>query len=273
MGDGSFAITLHELASIMTSCPKLQHLALGQLIFTEDASEQPKPVLLGELRELRVADLQTYEGRADIFKAVLDLINPGQNALSVEMSLLWVTGSSQRALDAVCSFVERSNVSKLHVRGGPVSGGWEDNPYFASQFGPLPRVRTLILEEFCFCDVVRVESHMSNFDDDDWINTYHNPRPINSELVPWPDVRNLYLRRCIIEKEYLYHLLLPRTVHTLYLRECSNNLKAGQDPDSDLGASFKSQRSMEDCVQLLSQAGLKVVDSPTWDVSWPSFIL
>ncbi|KAG8714507.1 hypothetical protein FRC09_017545 [Ceratobasidium sp. 395] len=277
LGDGSWEITHPELAAVMSSCPKLQRLALGRLLFMDIPAKQPKPVLLGELRELRIADLRTYDGenRTSLFESVLNLIVPGKNMLSVEVSLMYASGPSQQALDAVCSFVERSNVSKLRVHGNHISrGAKRDNPYFASQLGPLPRVQNLILEEFCFCNIMRIESRLLTFNNSGpIINTHHNPHPTDFELVLWPDVRNLYLRQCIIEKEYLRRLVLFHSVQSLYMRGCSNNLKAGSDSGSDLGASFKSRRSMEDCVQLLSQAGLKVVDSPTWDVSWPSFLL
>ncbi|KAG8714508.1 hypothetical protein FRC09_017546 [Ceratobasidium sp. 395] len=268
-------MAVHQLASIISSCPKLQHLALSQLHFTDTALQQPRSILLGELRALRITDLQTDDDEiyAGLYESVLDLISPGQNALSVEISLTYVSESIQQALDAVRSFVERSNVSKLYVHGKPVSGLWRGDPYFALQLGPLPRVQTLILEAFCFCDVVRIKSCLLAIDDNDGINTLHNPRPVDSELVLWPDVRNLYLRQCIIDGEYLHHLVLLRSVQTLYLRDCATNLEAGLDPDSDSGASVGTQRSTEECAQLFSQAGLKVVTSPTWDISWPTFLL
>ncbi|KAG8777676.1 hypothetical protein FRC12_000262 [Ceratobasidium sp. 428] len=250
VGEGEWSIALPKLAGILSSCPKLQRLSLNGLRVKPFPTSRPKPILLQDLRELRISgygDTHETDRAATTLEYVLDMIIPGQDALDLELALPGISKSPQRAINAVT--------------------GFEDNPYFASQLGPLPRVQTLILEEFCFCDVVRVESRLLNFEDDGLnLDEYNNPRPINPELVLWPDVRNLCLCQCVLEEEHLCHLVSLHSVQALYMQGCLNNIPATSDSAAEPDTSFESRQSMKHYIQPLLQFVPKVVPDAAWDI-------
>ncbi|KAG8718077.1 hypothetical protein FRC09_013206 [Ceratobasidium sp. 395] len=270
VGEGEWSIALPKLAGILSSCPKLRRLLLNGLRVKPFPTSRPKPILLQDLRELGISvygDTHETDRAATTLEYVLDMIIPGQDALDLELSLPGISKSPQRAINAVCAFVQRTNVTQLRVYGCQVTG-FEDNPYFASQLGPLPRVQTLTLEEFYFCDVVRVESRLLNFEDDSSLNLdeHNNPRPINPELVLWPDVRNLYLCQCVLEEEHLCHLVSLHSVQALYMQGCLNNIPATSESAAEPDTWFESRRDMEHYIQPLVQFVPKVVPDAAWDI-------
>ncbi|KAG8749381.1 hypothetical protein FRC12_013444 [Ceratobasidium sp. 428] len=269
VGEGRWTIALWKLAAVLSSCPKLQCLSLDSLIIKPFPAPQPKAILFKELRELRIAgfsDISETNGAA-MLESVLTIIVPGHNPLNLEVDLSSIHKSPQQAMDVVRAFVERANVTQLRVRGPRVTG-FEDNPYFASQLGPLPRVQALILEKFFFCDVTRVESSVINFDGDGpIIDEYNNPRPINPELVLWPNVRSLYLRQCVLEQGHLRCLMSPHSIQAIYMHGCFNNSKTA--PHNPY---VEPRGSMEHFVRLLSQFVPKVVHYPAWEVIWSSLL-
>ncbi|KAG9089877.1 hypothetical protein FRC07_012238, partial [Ceratobasidium sp. 392] len=177
VGEGQQTIALFELAAVLLSSPRLQRLSLDALTIEPFPAEQTKPVVLSQLRGLRVAGFSNIHQRdgAGMVQSVLALISPGGYPLSVEVDLSCVFETTQRALDAICAFVGRYNVTKLHVHASWVTHFWKD-PYFATQLGPLPRVETLTLEQWTFGEMARFDiGGMTPID-------YHNPRSINPEL-------------------------------------------------------------------------------------------
>ncbi|KAG8708744.1 hypothetical protein FRC09_001068 [Ceratobasidium sp. 395] len=277
VGEGRWTMSLPELATVLSSCPKLQRMSLSGLIIKPFPSRKPKPkpIFFQDLQKLQIggfSNLLNMDGAA-MLESVLALILPGQNPLNLEVRLSYIHKSPQRAIDVVRAFVERANVTQLRVHG-PEVDCFKPSPYFASQLGPLPRVQTLVLEEFCFCDVVRVKSHLINFDDDSGpsIDEYDNPRPINPEVVLWPDVRNLYLSQCVLEEEHLRYLISLHSVQSIHMKDCLKNLKEASDPAAEADSSYESRRSMGNYVQLLSQLVPKVVHHTAWDVWWSSLL-
>ncbi|KAG8777675.1 hypothetical protein FRC12_000261 [Ceratobasidium sp. 428] len=276
VGEGEWTIKLPELATVLSSCPKLQRLSLSRLIIDPFPPREPKPEpsFLQDLQKLQVGGFSDALGRdgAAMLESVLALIIPGQSSLNLEVDLSYIYKSPQRAIDVVRAFVERANVTQLHVHGSQVDG-LRRNPYFASQLGPLPRVQTLILEEFCFCNVVRLKPSRLNFDDSGpSIDEYNNPRPINPELVLWPDVRSLYLSECVLEEGHLRYLMSLHSVQAVYMQDCLKNLQAVLGSTAEFGSWYKSRRSIERHVQLLSQLVPKVINYPSWGVAWSSLL-
>ncbi|KAG8718076.1 hypothetical protein FRC09_013205 [Ceratobasidium sp. 395] len=269
VGEGQRTMALPELAAVLSSCPKLQCLSLDSLIFKPFPAPQPKAILFKELRELRIAGFSNtfkMDGTA-MLESALTMIVPGQNPLNLEVDLSFIRKSPQQAIDVVRAFVERANVTQLRLHGSRVTG-FRDNPYFASQLGPLPRVQALILEEFFFCDVTRVESSVINFDGDGpTIDEYNNPRSINPELVLWPNVRSLYLRHCVLEEEHLRCLMSLHSIQAMYMHGCFNNSKVAPHHPY-----VEPRGSMEHFVRLLSQFVPKVVHYPAWEVIWSSLL-
>ncbi|KAG8768508.1 hypothetical protein FRC12_005512 [Ceratobasidium sp. 428] len=260
VGEGQWTIALFELAGILSSCPKLQRLSLDGLMIEPFLAPQPKSILLRDLQQLQItgfSNIQQMDGAA-MLESVLAMIIPGQHALDVEISLSYISKSSQRAIDAVRTFVERANVIKLYVRGYQTSRIW-NNVYFATQLGPLPRVQTLILEEWGFSDIAEFEEVYLD------PVTCDNLRPINPEVILWPDVRKLYLHRCFLEKAHLRHLISLQSIQTLYLKQCYDGYQSRRP--FDVGT-----QSSTEYVQLLSQVVPKVVHFPAWSVPWSSII-
>ncbi|KAG8768509.1 hypothetical protein FRC12_005513 [Ceratobasidium sp. 428] len=262
MGEDQSTIALFELAAILSSCPKLQRLSLDGQMIEPFPAQQPKSALLQDLRELEVtgfSNIREMDGAA-MLESLLTMIIPGLNALDVEISLSYISKTPQRAIDAVRAFVERANVTRLRIHAYETSHFW-DHTYFASQLGPLPRVQTLILEEWGFADVAHFE------ETDETPITCDNLRPINPEVVLWPDVRTLYLHHCFLEKAHLRQLISLQSIHTLYMKECFNGYQSRRPSPLKPG----SQESTE-YVQLLSQLVPKVAQLPTYDVPWGTLI-
>lgn len=257
--EGEWSMTSSELAAILASCPRLQHLTLDHLLIETTSSSNPKPVLLSELQTLELGGFDHIGvNSAVMLESVLSMINPSQNALSVSISLRYFSGP-RTALDALGSFINRSNVTTLRVYGPEASMMSSQDPYFASQLGPLPRVQTLVLDKWCFCDSLEVEQMYRP------AKTYENPRPINPELVLWPQLQNLYLHRCRLERGHLRQLISLHSLQSLFMRNCYD----GSKPRSpfDIGTP-----TSEEYVQLLSAVVPRVVHFPSgWD-SWPSFV-
>ncbi|KAG8698936.1 hypothetical protein FRC08_005619 [Ceratobasidium sp. 394] len=256
IGGGKWSLTLSELAAILASCPRLQHLTLARLLI-ETTTPTPEPVLLAELKTLELGRF-SYRSGGDsptMLELVLSILNPGQNALCMTIALGYL-GGSQQPLDAVGSFIARSNVTSLSVSGPDVSMMPMYDPYFASQLGPLPRVQTLVLDKWHICDSFEVKLMSGR------IKTYENPRPINPEVVLWPQLQSLYLRECNLEKDHLRQLVPPHSIQSLFMRDCCDGYKP-QSP-SDAGTS-----TSEEYVQLLSAVVPQVVYFPNGRDSWP----
>ncbi|KAG8692738.1 hypothetical protein FRC08_009561 [Ceratobasidium sp. 394] len=201
--EGSWTVALSEFVAVVASCPRLQDLALYGLHIELPFVQKPEPVLLSQLHVLRVGGFDFREDGATMLESILGVINPGQNTLSMKVSLLGLHRFIQQALDGIRSFINRTNVATLWVTGCelPIL---PDSQYYASQFGPLPRVQTLILENWYFYDVLEF---------------YHARQP-NPELIFWPHVQNLYLHHCRLEQAYLPQLFSVHSIQNLYMQQC-----------------------------------------------------
>ncbi|KAG8707493.1 hypothetical protein FRC08_000468 [Ceratobasidium sp. 394] len=248
--DGDWAeewsLTSSKLATILASCPRLQHLTLAGLLI-QTSTPEPEPVLLAELKTLELGRfIYTAEDRPSMLELVLDIFNPGQNPLCMTIALGYL-GGSQRPLEAVGFFIARSNVTSLSVSGPDVLSMTSiDNPYFASQLGPLPRVQTLVLDNWHICDSFEVEQRSGG------IKTYENPRPINPEIVLWPQLQSLYLRGCNLEKDRLRQLVSLHSIQSLFMRNCYDGYRPQRPFDAGTSTS-------EEYVQLLSAIVPRVV--------------
>ncbi|KAG9078909.1 hypothetical protein FS749_009032 [Ceratobasidium sp. UAMH 11750] len=257
VGEGEWTMALPELAAVLASCPRLHHLGLDGLAIKPFPSPNPRPILLNDLRVLRIAGFHSLHGEdgAGMFESVLALIRPGQNTMSVDISLAYVSKSPQQAIEAVCSFVNRSNVTTLRVQAYLISRFWK-SPYFASQLGPLPRVQTLILDDWAFSDVVHCE------DEDFEPKTYENPCPIDTNQVLWPQVQNLYIQGCILERDHLMRLISFHSIQTFCMRNCND----GSESRWGFGEETPGFRDYE---RLLLQIVPRVVYQPIPWGQWP----
>ncbi|KAG8722620.1 hypothetical protein FRC08_017453 [Ceratobasidium sp. 394] len=248
-------LTLSELAEILASCPRLQHLTLAGLLI-ETTTPTPEPVPLAELKTLELGAF-SYMGEdgSTTLELTLSILNPGQNALCMTVALGYID-ISQRALDIVGSFIARSNVTSLSVSGSDVFMMAFDEPCFAAQLGPLPRVQTLVLDKWHICDSLEVKGMLGD------IETYENPCPINPEVVLWPQLQDLYLHECILEKNYLRQLVSLHTIQSLFMRNCYDGYRPQRPFDAGTSTS-------EEYVQLLSAVVPRVVHFPNGRDFWP----
>ncbi|KAG8743782.1 hypothetical protein FRC10_011411 [Ceratobasidium sp. 414] len=200
-GDDVWSMTQTELASVLMSCPRLQQLNVNNLDIQYSNEFALNPVTLNELRLL---DIDAYDVEQTI-ESVLAIINPGPSALCMTVYIPYHSNFPHPVLGAIQSFVGQHNVTTLHI------DYYGDEPYFASQFGPLPRVKTLVLRNCCFSDTA--ERSNSGI-------TCTNPSSVGSRPNLWPNLQNLYLHECALEENHLRRLLLPHSIQSLYIRRC-----------------------------------------------------
>ncbi|KAG9088600.1 hypothetical protein FS749_002035 [Ceratobasidium sp. UAMH 11750] len=244
--DEDWYMTQSELVTMLTLCPKLQHLKLNGLVIENPQAITSNPVALNELRVLEV----DCAANTITLACVLAIISPSEKSLRLEISLLRGYTNPHEALVAISLFLERSNVTTLHLS----SFG---EPCFASQIGPLSRVQTLVLNHCYFCDVANVTGFAES------LGRYVNSRPVPSGSLLWPHLRALYLRDCIVEKEHLYRLVSLHSIRTLHMRGCY------QSREADTQFVMDSPTS-EEYVQLLSELVPNIAYFMGRHGEWPS---
>ncbi|KAG9100113.1 hypothetical protein FRC06_004515 [Ceratobasidium sp. 370] len=235
--DEYWSMTQTELVSVLSSCPKLRYLTLSGLEIQGSWEPVPSPVALDELRDLNIGCIYT-----GVLVSVLDSINPGDAELRLEIDLFYTCVDPHEAIPAVCRFADRWNIETLR---------WAcyGEPCFASQLGPLPHVRTLALNLCYFSDVARVPGA------DQDLKTYVNPLPTSSQTMLWPDLQELRLHNCTLEKEHLYRLISLHSIQTLYMLGCYHDQQAK-------GKSGLGRQARQEYVQLLS--GVVAGDCIVW---------
>ncbi|KAG8685302.1 hypothetical protein FRC08_013186 [Ceratobasidium sp. 394] len=204
-GMDGWHMTQPEFASVLASSPWLQRLRLDSISVHPSHGSPPSPISLNELRVLRLGGFKD----SLMVETILGTINPGPGPLAMRITLPQFSKSPQRAIITICSFVSRCNVTKLFVYSS------NNVPYFASQLGPLPHVRTLVLEGGCLADVALVYRYGADNPD-----IYTNPSPTHPKLVLWPRLQNLYLDHCALEKEHARRLISAHPIKSLYMRGC-----------------------------------------------------
>ncbi|KAG9095483.1 hypothetical protein FS749_010383 [Ceratobasidium sp. UAMH 11750] len=227
LSDSYWSMTQFELGFMLASCPKLQNLTLNGLDIQESWGLAPNPAVLNELQVLDIGCTKT-----SVLVSVLDAINPGDTELRLDICLFYTCVDPHDALPAVRLFVNRSNVETLR---------WAcyGEPCCASQFGPFPHVRTLAFQHGYFSDLAKVS------DADQGLKTYVNQRPTDSQAVLWPDLQELQLYDCVLEKEHLYGLISLHSIRTLCLLGCFQ----GQQAEKKYRLGSKARREY---MQLLS---------------------
>ncbi|KAG9090378.1 hypothetical protein FS749_000601 [Ceratobasidium sp. UAMH 11750] len=257
---GEWSMASSELASVLASCPRLQHLAPHHPQTEIASATNPKPALLADLQTLELGGLSylSREGTT-LLELILATINPGQNALRASISLRHLVGPSQRALDAIGAFVRRSNMATLRIYYPGLSEMSGYPLYFASQLGPLPRVQTLALDNWCFCDSLKVDQMFGR------IKTYENPRPINPDRVLWPQLQNLYLNWCNLEAGHLNQLISLHSIQSLFIRNCYDWC----DPQSPFDSGTPTSKQF---VQMLSAVVPRIVHFSNARGSWLPFM-
>ncbi|KAG8765960.1 hypothetical protein FRC12_007175 [Ceratobasidium sp. 428] len=261
--DNGWRMTQSELAAALASCPRLQRLIIDQLDVKPAPAQKPDPAVLAHLRILRLGAHDHVVGCKEplMVEAILGIIDSRQSDLSMDISLSYIE-SPQQALDSLISFIHRSNVTTLRVHGCDRPGR-NERPCFASQIGPLPNVQTLILEHCYFRDVLRLVEGIFIGNEP---RVFHNPRPINPEIVIWPSLKNLRLERCSLEKEHMRQLLSHHTIQTLHMRNCFDDRQTRDFKNRfDVGST-----TSKDYVRLLSQIIPTVVHFSTGWYHWES---
>ncbi|KAG9108582.1 hypothetical protein FRC07_008423 [Ceratobasidium sp. 392] len=242
-GDEKWSMTQTELASVLASCPRLQYLWLDNLEIRCSDEFMPPPVALNELRLL---DVQAYDVKR-MTESVLAILVPGPHPLRLNISIPWFPNSHIDTLAAVQLFVSQYNVTTLYI------ANYEDGPCFASQLGPFPRIKTLVLHVIHFSDTAWTEHQGSRA-------TYASPDQASSVL--WPDLRNLYLEECVLQKDHIRRLLSVHSVQALYMRKCYNGVAFREE------FLMRSQDS-EEFAQSLSDIVPKSVHFKEGWTQWP----
>ncbi|KAG8693926.1 hypothetical protein FRC08_008814 [Ceratobasidium sp. 394] len=221
-GNDYLSMAQIELASVLTSCSRLQRLSIDNIII-HSTGPAPNPITL---KELQLLDIDTYDVE-QMIESVLAIIIPGPSALCMNISIPSTSTFPHPVLDTVLSFINRHNVTTLRI------DNYGDEPCFASQLGPLPRVKTLVLHRCYFSDIAQV----GHYGERNGSVTYTNPSPVNSWPAIWPNIQNLYIRTCVLQEDHLRRLLLPHSIQSLYIGRCyqGHTLHAGprmQSPES-----------------------------------------
>ncbi|KAG8785623.1 hypothetical protein FRC12_017349 [Ceratobasidium sp. 428] len=202
----SWSMSQLEFSSLLSSCPKLQYLMAEIPWFSELPSHVQKPVLLGELK---VLDIKS-EGLS-VLESILATINPGEDSLYLSISLFESPERFQIFSFALHEFLGRSNVPMLHLRNKYI-------PSFASQLGSLPHVQTLSLQGWRFTDLANAGVYQG--DHPVYSTTNPNPSPGPPYRTLWPQVQQLFLKYCTLEKEHVGHLISSRALQKVVLNHC-----------------------------------------------------
>ncbi|KAG8717873.1 hypothetical protein FRC08_006468 [Ceratobasidium sp. 394] len=231
--DSDWSMAKFELAAVLASSPRLQHLALVGLRIEDSPGVLTGLVALNRLQVLKIGYMTS-----NVLVSLLDMINPGGNALLLEIFPSSVGADLHAGLTSIRLFIDRSNVSVLQLTSG-------NEPCFASQLGPFPRVQTLVLDSYYISGIAKKRQFGTG------IKTYMNPCQANSSTTLWPDLRHLSLNYCVLEKDYLYNLVSLHSIQTLRLKSCYHGQEASPSSRID------SETSKE-YVQLLSEVVPKV---------------
>ncbi|KAG8721740.1 hypothetical protein FRC08_010621 [Ceratobasidium sp. 394] len=243
-----FEMTQVELAAILASCPKLRSFAIDCITIGRTDEPKAHPVSLDELTVLDIGRSSSISMAND----VLAIINPGSGTLSLGLPLFNLPQYPRSATDNIISFLNRYNVGTLHVYGSP------REPSFATHLGPLPRVQTLVFHDCYFSGRAQVYRRGMDIPE-----TYIDLAPVNPELVLWPQLQNLYLHSCVLEKNHLYSLVLPHSIQTLHMWDCCELPKSP--------GRFRIEPSAaRGYIQLLSKVVPKVVYFQDGCDTWPS---
>jgi hypothetical protein len=179
----------------------------------EPAHPKPQSVILPELR---VLSLRCMAWNSEL-ELALSMITPGSHPLHMSIHLPECSDTNPRIVTEMRAFFERSNVIILHAAAFSF---WT---WFASQLGPLPHVQTLALVSCHFSDVAKAGIRES-------VRRHANPCPISPALVLWPQLRDLYLVSCGLEKDHLYQLLSLHTIQNLSFHRCFDDKNVRAKP-------------------------------------------
>ncbi|QRV97053.1 isoamyl alcohol oxidase [Ceratobasidium sp. AG-Ba] len=271
MGEGHWALNNVELASLLAGCPKLERLSLCDLQVKLLSEARVVPASLQNLKVLRIG----HNSDGLMLGSMFAVIKPGPNPLHLRVSVSHMEDHTKAVLTALRSFIQRANVATLHVRTQHTNGFRV--PYFASQISPLPHVRTLVLDSLYFCEKIRTNTslfHESDDSDSDaggensHIVTYENPTPIDPHPPLWPELRNLYLHRCYLDKDYTCRMLSAHPVQNLYMRNCFDEL----EQEHWFQAFDMRGPSGEEYARALSQIVPKIVISDKGGGDWPNLL-
>ncbi|KAG8714076.1 hypothetical protein FRC08_012402 [Ceratobasidium sp. 394] len=126
--------TSDEMVAILSNCPALQTLRLGDLEFIPGQPEEFPTIFLPSLKLLEIADV-----RGDGLPQLLSLISPGVLELDVRLDSLYI--GNNRIASPTHLLLARSNVASLSIDAcSPEQVG-----QYSLYLSVLPRLRTLFL--------------------------------------------------------------------------------------------------------------------------------
>ncbi|KAG8702999.1 hypothetical protein FRC12_018116 [Ceratobasidium sp. 428] len=211
-GHNGWSVAQTELASVLASCPRLECVFFVNIRIRDLDGPVLQPILLRELR-LLVTDTLSND---QTIESILAMVKPGPHALSMSIAIPHLSESPHvhPVIAALRSFVDQNNVEALFLRH------FGQGPCFATQFGPLPRIKTLVLDGFYFSDIALIDRRVSPMRTR--TSRWNNPNPMSPGFVLWPDLKNLYLETCILQNDHLHRLLSLHSIQALYIRKCYN---------------------------------------------------
>ncbi|KAG8713347.1 hypothetical protein FRC09_018816 [Ceratobasidium sp. 395] len=248
-GRYKWSMTQTELASVLASCPRLEYVFFRNLHIRILDIPAPQPIVLCELRLLATDTFFIDQ----TIQSILAIIKPGSHALSMRITIPYLPASPHPAIAALRSFIDQNNVKTLFVKY------FGQGPCFATQLELLPRVKTLVLRDFYFSDVALIDKDARRRSS---TGRWNNPNPIIPGVVLWPDLKNLYLETCILQKEHLRCLLSLHSIQSLYIRQCYN----GNAPHSELQM---GPQESEDYAQSLLEFVPKAAHFKEGWTQWP----
>ncbi|KAG8765966.1 hypothetical protein FRC12_007171 [Ceratobasidium sp. 428] len=190
--------TQSQLARVLAACPKLRSLRLIDFTVRPDRGFVPSPIIFDYLEVLSL--LQPQSSDRACMKQVLPLI--GSNT-PLEAGLELFTEPDCAAITR--SFFARCNVTRLYLSTKSLTAR-HILPFLA---GHLPHLQALAIEFFDFTDGT-TQRRMATPE-------------ANPTSDPWPQLRDLYMIRCILnsDHEQIRQLLRYHLVQKLYLLDCT----------------------------------------------------
>ncbi|QRV82914.1 hypothetical protein RhiJN_10930 [Ceratobasidium sp. AG-Ba] len=236
---------------VLNGNDQLQCLSLQNIDLQASYKYPTRPI---ELKELRILELDGHDVDS-LVTLGLSSIKPGRHPLALSVPIPNVEYLDTRPiLKALHKFVKRYNVTTLYV------DDYGSKPFFASQLGPLPHVKTLVLANCCLSNNGLARSYSPREFD-----SYPNPCPVETmSQVLWPSLENLYLWNCVLEKKHMYELFSVHRIKLLYLRE---SYQEGTYPEEGYEMDFQME---QEYAQYVSSVVHKAeAFKPGWK-SWPA---
>ncbi|KAG8747471.1 hypothetical protein FRC12_014059 [Ceratobasidium sp. 428] len=186
-----------ELINLLSSSPRLRTLSFS--IPVSGLKPRNAAIIPVSLSLLKTLNLDRMDIN-DVW-SLLRLVSPGSGPLklSIGIASFNTTENSFTRIEEAQAFLQRSNITKVRFTGGM------DNRdiWFPRAFSEFPRLHTLTLSEYSFCN-------------------YEKHAPFNPySAAICSSLRELYLVRCRLDTNLLERLLRIHSIQALRIAGCT----------------------------------------------------